>query len=165
MQSSNQESLILKWGIRSRNCNYFNKTTNCSETSQWECTNIFSSQALKLSSHIKTLLIIITVTLGGQHFHPCLHQLGVGTVNAARRVHVNLSCLTVHLSPAAVTWPQTGCVTLVTVERDRQASLSLWSLRTGVNLTTSQSPYGQGGAPEPALCIQTFITTCFLYYI
>lgn len=105
------------------------------------------------------------IPLGGQHFRPCLHQLGAGTVRPARHVLVNLSRLTVHLSPAARTWPQTGRVTLVTAERDRQASLSLWPHHTGVNLTSSQSTYGQGGAPEPALYIQTFRTTRFFTYI
>lgn len=52
---------------------------------------------------MRDLLMIITFALGGQHFQPCRHQLGAGTVNPAGHVVVNLSCLTPHLSPAAAT--------------------------------------------------------------
>lgn len=45
------------------------------------------------------VIIIIIIPFGSQPFHPCLHQRGAGTVNPACHV-INLSCLTLHLSPA-----------------------------------------------------------------
>lgn len=100
------------------------------------------------------------MTLGGQRLQPCLHQLGAGTANPARHVLVNLSCLTVHLPPAAVTWPQSGWVTLVTVERTGK-HLCHWSHRTGADLTSSRPTYAQGGAPAPVITHRGIYNTLF----